>query len=117
VFMVSQADGVWLYICERARRCATSDDGGVLPGSAFPFPRAHAPGSSRLAARGSQPSWRRWPTALVLHVWCTFVWFTSRDGPVWRIVLHSREWLLFLNCDRRRLVGLKGNSDGDIFSI
>jgi hypothetical protein len=23
----------------------------------------------------------------------------------------------FLNCDRRRLVGLKGNSDGDIFSI
>jgi hypothetical protein len=56
VFMVSQADGVWLYICERARRCATSDDGGVLPGSAFPFPRTHAPGSARLAACGSQPS-------------------------------------------------------------
>jgi hypothetical protein len=85
----------------------TSDDGGVC----FPFPRTHAPGSARLTARGSQPSCRKWPTtALARDVWPRFVWFAFSEGPVW-------EWLLVWNFDRRRLVGLKVNCDGDIFSI
>jgi hypothetical protein len=86
----------------------TSDDGGVCR-QAEPF-LSHARTWLR-SALGSQPSCRKWPTtALARDVWPRFVWFAFSEGPVW-------EWLLVWNFDRRRLVGLKVNCDGDIFSI